>query len=99
MKEYLLRQGFSRVVTLRPADCSIETQEQTLYLCLWSYLPAELPEPGTAATTPIIRPPKGFSNGTSGGGRGNGTRTAPAAGYGFAAQAYLCAFAWVQPGL
>ena len=30
MKEYLLRQGFSLVVTLRPADCSIETQEQTL---------------------------------------------------------------------
>lgn len=52
MKEYLLRQGFSRVVTLRPADCSIETQEQTLYLCLWSYLPAELPEPGTAAIHP-----------------------------------------------
>ena len=52
MKEYLLRQGFSRVVTLRPADCGIETQEQTLYLCLWSYLPAELPEPGTAAIHP-----------------------------------------------
>ena len=52
MKEYLLRQGFSRVVTLRPVDCGIETQEQTLYLCLWSYLPAELPEPGTAAIHP-----------------------------------------------
>ena len=52
MKDYLLQQGFTRVVTLRPSDCGMDTQEQTVYLCLWSYLPANLPAPDLAAIHP-----------------------------------------------
>ena len=45
MRAYLQALGFQRVLALRPASCGLESENATLWLCLWGYQASEPADP------------------------------------------------------